>query len=106
MPLSKSEATAALHDIAKTETRSSTAYGYEIAAPFLILWGVLWIVGFGGTDLLDARYANELWAAVNIFGILASLYIGLRRKRGAGGSIMALRWGGTILALAAFVLAP
>lgn len=42
MPLSRNEAADALRDIAQTERRSSSAYGYKETAPFMFLWGVIW----------------------------------------------------------------
>jgi hypothetical protein len=104
MPLTKSEASEALNHIATTEDRSSAAYGYDVSAPFLILWGLLWMVGYGGTDLFE-NHADQIWTGVAIFGFLASMYIGMRRKQATGNPVIALRWTGTYLSLAAFVLA-
>src|SRR5262245_41730570 len=46
MPLSPQDASAALDDIARVEARSATLRSYQGAAPYLILWGVLWAVGY------------------------------------------------------------
>ncbi len=81
MSLSRQQAEEALHDITRTERRSFSAYGYKSAAPFLILWGLLWLVGYGGTDLFPA-FANWIWLAVAVFGSVASALIGIRIKSG------------------------
>ncbi len=58
MPLSREQAEGALRDITQTERRSFSAYGYKSAAPYLLLWGALWIVGYGATDP-DAAYLRR-----------------------------------------------
>jgi hypothetical protein len=82
MPISRDQAQDALRDIAQAERRSSSAYGYKSAAPFLILWGLLWIVGYGGTDLWPDR-ANAIWLGVLIVGTAASTFLGMRIKSNA-----------------------
>jgi len=79
MSLSPEEAADALRNISQTGRRSFSAYGYQSAAPFLILWGLLWIVGYGGTDLLS-RYAGAIWLGVAVFGTVASTLIGMRMR--------------------------
>jgi hypothetical protein len=79
MPLSPNEAADALRDISNTERRSSSAYGYKSGAPFLILWGLVWIVGYGGTDLWPAL-AGDIWFGVAVIGTVASALIGIRMK--------------------------
>lgn len=77
MSLSRDEAQSALRDISKTEQRSISAYGYKSGAPFVILWGVLWFIGYGGTDLFPA-YSSLLWIGVMIVGTVACTIIGIR----------------------------
>lgn len=79
MPLSKSEAADALRDIAQTERRSSSAYGYKSAAPHLILWGAVWVLGYGGTYLFP-QWGGWLWPVVALGGALASTLIGMYSK--------------------------
>jgi hypothetical protein len=105
MPLSQNEAADALRDIDKTQRRSSNAYGYSFASPFFILWGVLWAIGYGSSDLWPA-YGGDVWLGVDVFGILASFLIGQRGKKGGAGiGVMGLRYFATMLALLVFVLA-
>lgn len=76
MPLSPEQAQDALRDISRTERRSFSAYGYTSAAPFLILWGALWFVGYGGVDLAPT-IAGWIWLGVGIVGTVASTLIGM-----------------------------
>jgi len=83
MPVSPQEAVAALQDIAKTERRSFSAYGYKAAAPHLMLWGVIWFLGYGGTYLLPPD-SNWIWFGLLVIGAASSALIGMRMKpRGA-----------------------
>lgn len=77
MALSSDEAAAALRDIGQAQTRSSRAYGYQQASPILILWGVLWAIGYGLTDAIPHR-ALPIWIAVDAIGIATSIAIGIR----------------------------
>lgn len=74
---SRNEAADALRDIEQTQRKSYSVFGYKSAAPFLILWGVLWIVGYGTTDL-SPRYAGDAWLAVTVVGLVASTLLGMR----------------------------
>jgi hypothetical protein len=81
MPLSPQEASEALQSIASAERRSATLRGYRGAAPHLMLWGILWAVGYGLTDLMPARSA-AIWSVVVVVGIAAGiLALTLRRAR-------------------------
>ena len=55
MVLSPREAAEALQAIESTESRSTTLRHYRSAAPHLMLWGLLWAVGYGLTEVMPAR---------------------------------------------------
>jgi hypothetical protein len=78
MPLSSNEAAQALRDIARTERRSANAYGYRATAPHLILWGVIWLAGYG-TGYVKPEWAN-VWLPLVIAGSIASFWIGWRMR--------------------------
>lgn len=80
MSVSHQEAASALQDIAKTERRSFSAYGYKSAAPHLIVWGVLWVVGYGGTYLAPLQWGGWVWPVDALIGAVASTVIGMRSK--------------------------
>ncbi len=75
---------------------------------FMVLWGVIWLVGFTGTHILVhlEHYPpiNWLWAFLDTVGILGSIYLGVRmgqrtRKISSTIWLLILLWW---LALAAF----
>lgn len=82
MPLSREQAEGALRDITQTERRSISAYGYKSTAPFLILWGVLWMVGYGSTDLTP-HISGLVWLGVTVVGTVGSALLGMRAGGGA-----------------------
>ena len=78
MTLSPDQAAQSLQEIDQTGRRSASAYGYAHASPFFILWGLVWIVGYGGTGLLPPHLTSYLWAVADGAGILGSIWIGRR----------------------------
>jgi hypothetical protein len=106
MTLSPQDAAAALRDIHAAETRSATLRDYQRAAPHFIIWGILWTVGYGLSDVFPP-HANAVWAVIVPIGIVAGL-VAMRGSRSASGwryaavmvSILAF------FAASAFVLAP
>jgi hypothetical protein len=78
MPVSQTEAAEALRDISNTERRSSTAYGYEKAAPHLILWGVIWFIGYGAPTV--GFSSNYLFPALSLVGVIGSFWIESRDR--------------------------
>ncbi|SRR5665213_168794 len=103
MPLSPDEAADALRDISKTEQWSSTAYGYRMAAPHLILWGVVWAIGYGATAA-KLRW-DPLWLVLVLTGSLGSFWIGWRMSRGRAKKAFDWRFGATFVAVVLFISA-
>src|SRR5437879_6690593 len=77
MALSREEAAQALQSIASIEQRSATLRRYRGAAPHLILWGFLWIVGYGLTGIMPAR-GTAIWAVIAVVGIAAGTLVTFR----------------------------
>jgi len=102
--LSRDEAAATLKNIRHTQGRSAEAYGYQAAAPFLILWGVIWFLGYGATDLYP-HTANWAWGTLIVIGFLASAYLGRRGSTRADGARHGLKIMASWLALLAFIAA-
>jgi hypothetical protein len=69
---SEYQAADALHEIEHTQRRSAVTYGYRRTSPYLILWGVIWIVGYTGIYLRPHWWA--LWPALTVVGIAASFF--------------------------------
>jgi hypothetical protein len=80
MPLSPQEAAQSLEDVRQTEQRSAEAYGYQIASNHLILWGLVWLIGYGATDLRP-DLANIVWPVLMLLAISASFFMPKSGKR-------------------------
>ena len=86
MTLSPSEANDALADIRKTQKASATTYGYRKASPHLIMWGVIWMIGYAATWLRPAWW--PVWPVLAVAGVSLSIWIGRR----GGGARAAYDW--------------
>jgi hypothetical protein len=73
MSVSNHQAADSLHEIKRFERRSATAYGYRKVSPHLIIWGVVWIIGY------SLSYARpqwwELWPVLCTLGIAGDFAI-------------------------------
>jgi hypothetical protein len=99
MVLSPQDAASALRDIETTENRSAQLHGYERSSPQLLLWGVLWIVGYGLNDLFPT-YGSAIWSAIVPIGLIAG-FVAVR----ASGHGVSWRYGAVALTFAAFFAA-
>jgi len=99
MTIPPHEAAQALAAVERTQSRSATLRGYRGAAPHLILWGILWAIGYGLTDFFPAR-AGAVWTVIVLVGTSASLAGFLRQSRVEAGRYLTVT-----IALAAFCLA-
>ncbi len=79
-------------DEAMVQTRraiSRAGTGY-----FFLIWGLVWLAGFLGSELLTPALAGYLWLALDVFGIVTSVIVGIRlgrRVRSAEGRRAGLR---------------
>lgn len=110
MTLNREDAEQALAEIGEARGRFYRAQGYGDFAPFLILWGVIWLVANSVADLAP-QYVALAWGIGNIGGIAISMILGVRlvarwRARGESkasrpiGLRIGLSWS---VAVAAFV---
>ncbi len=102
MSLSAEEAARALHEIEAVSHRSGQLYRYQRTAPMLLLWGAIWLVGFGLTDLFPAN-ANAFWIVLNIAGVLGCLHFG-RQRSGDPTTRTGWRWLASCAGIFAFYL--
>lgn len=106
MPISTQEAADTLRDIARTQHHASVLRGYEKGAPHLILWGLIWAIGYGTSDLAPAL-ANPAWLVLDIAGFTGSFLISrasLAHRSGARSGYGA-RFAGVGIAALAFIAA-
>lgn len=102
MPIPPQEATGALHDIERAERRSATAYWYQKASPHLIMWGVIWIIGYA-TSYLRPQW-SATWLVLVPAGFLVSFWIS-RRGASQGARALGWRYAATIIAIFLFMWA-
>ena len=100
MTLSPQEAAESLQDIERTQRHSATLRGYNEASPHLILWGVLWAVGYGLTGAMPAR-GGAIWAVIILIGLSAGLMV----MRRSGFGLAARRYAAVTTTLLLFCLA-
>jgi hypothetical protein len=77
MNISKEEAQDSLADIEKVLEQTRRVIANGCSSSLLILWGVIWVIGYTGTQFYPAR-ALYIWGPLNLAGGLASWYIGAR----------------------------
>ena len=104
MGISKTEAASALTDIESTAGRSRLLKGYQIAGPILMVWGVVWAVGYSAMGLLEPERWGLVWLVLDVIGVTATILLARRgkgaAKAGQGWKIMA-----GVLAVCAFYAA-
>jgi hypothetical protein len=79
MSLSSEEAAASLNQVQEASRKSSQLYFYHRSSPHLIMWGIIWIVGYGNTGLFP-RYANVVWLTLIVIGCVGGIILGRCRK--------------------------
>ncbi len=79
MSLSSEEAAKTLSQAERAGRKSSELYFYHRASPHLIMWGIIWVVGYGGTGLFP-DYSDPLWEALMLIGIIGGIAIGWRLR--------------------------
>ncbi|HMH64186.1 MAG TPA: hypothetical protein VK515_01290 [Rhizomicrobium sp.] len=75
------EAADALKQADAAERRSARAYVYQRFAPYLLLWGLIWVAGYGATDLVP-RVAGWIWLGLVLVALSVSMAIGRRAEPG------------------------
>ena len=74
MTVTRNDAAAALHDVDSARRHSLTLFKYGLAGPYLLLWGVLWIVA-GVVSALSPDNAGLGWLVVDIVGFAGTGYL-------------------------------
>lgn len=83
MSLSSQEAQASLAEAEQARRRSAQLYGYRKASTHLIMWGLIWVVGYSCINLVP-KYEGYIWDVLVAGGILGSMYLGRRGRHAAG----------------------
>jgi len=82
MNISPAEAEEALTAIQAMMQKTRRAISGSGAYNFLILWGVIWMLGFLGSQFLPPQTASNVWVVLDILGGIISVVIGVRLNRG------------------------
>jgi len=45
---------------------------------FMVLWGVILLIGFSGSQFLSDVYVGGMWAVLNVSGMAISVWLGIR----------------------------
>jgi hypothetical protein len=77
MEVSKNEARESLAEIERIVDLTRRSIGRGCAAPLLILWGIIWVIGYSGTQFYP-RYAGFLWLGLITIGSAFSWVAGVR----------------------------
>ena len=80
MSLSSKEAAETLSDVERASRRSAQAYGYHKSSPHLILWGLVWVIGYAATDLRPAD-TNLIWLVLVAAGCVGGYFLGRGHER-------------------------
>jgi len=80
MTLTQADATAALRDAEAMEHRSARLRGYQSASPHLIIWGIVWAVGYAAS-YLEPAWTNTIWLVLVAVGTAGSIAAGMADGR-------------------------
>jgi len=77
-PTEAEEALAAIQTVMRKTRRSIASSGAYI---FLIIWGIIWLLGFLGSQFLPENTASNAWMVLDIAGGVFSAAVGIRVGR-------------------------
>lgn len=105
MNISQAEAASALRDVDAATARMIEMRAYGYASPHLILWGLIWIVGYALMGALPQKDWGWIWLPLDLVGVVGSVTIGQRsgRMKAAAGSTTGPGLG-TMMAVMLFVV--
>lgn len=81
MDISHTEAEETLIMVKSVEKKMRQAFSRGGADAFLILWGIIWFLGFLGSHFFPPLTAIYIWAGLDILGGVISAVIGIRMSR-------------------------
>lgn len=103
--VSKHEAQAALSDIDNVTRRGMALKSYRHAGPFLMLWGVVWGLGYLGMARLAPEHWGWLWLGLDAAGVVGSLILAPKRGTERHAAVKPWRMLAGMVACMAFILA-
>ncbi len=96
-PITPEEAREALQLVEETTRHMRRTLAYGGAPYFMLVWGVVWLLGFGASYFLGPQSSavKWVWAILDVLGFLATLVIGAtmgRKVRSPMGRRLGLAW--------------
>lgn len=61
-------------------TFRSRQYASE-SSPYFILWGVIWVIGFGSMAFGWKEYANWIWGVLSVAGLAVNFFIAAQQEK-------------------------
>jgi hypothetical protein len=98
MNITTDEAQQALEAIQKVMTKTRRTISSSGAYQFLLVWGVIWFIGFLSSQFIHSQLAAYIWMGLDILGGALSAFIGIRLGRyvrtgtGPSGKRIGLFW--------------
>lgn len=86
MNVSPTEAEAALAAIQTMVQKTRHSLASSGAYRFLVVWGVVWLLGFLGSQFLPLHIAGYTWIVLDTLGGILSAVLGIRMRRGVRSS--------------------
>jgi hypothetical protein len=95
-PPSADDARAALADVERIAEHTRRTIAYGAAAPLMIVWGTIWLVGFCASQWEIGIRHRVLWSALGVIGFGISIFLRVSRRgspvKSPRSSRMVLSW--------------
>jgi hypothetical protein len=78
MGIEKSEAVVTLAAIDAAAARSVQLQRYRRFAPFMILWGAIWLLANGASEVAP-NHSGTIWLSLTLLGVTVSYWLGWRQ---------------------------
>jgi hypothetical protein len=79
MEISREEAEQSLAEIERITHRTRRSIAASGASVMLIIWGLIWVIGYGGSQFYPAR-STFIWLPLCLLGGLISWWVGTRPR--------------------------
>ena len=86
MNITSGEAEEALAAIQAMMQKTRRAISTSGAYIFLIVWGIVWLLGFLNSQFMPSQIAWYIWMGLSILGGILSAFIGIRMNQGVRSS--------------------
>lgn len=89
MNITREDAASALRDVDAATARSREARAYRVGGPHLVVWGVVWLIGYTLTGLLPSlglireEQLGLPWLALSLVGVACDLILARRTRLAA-----------------------